>query len=278
MSQKRSNRSWFVAVLMMIVVSGIIQAAPPRIVRDLDLLVELRPLLTRGAQTGGLPERSLRFDKDSDAVAHWVLQWPDPTLDSQLDLRITGHPGTNGQPHSITIGGTLKVAGGRLIRLRRSFRLLEGGSDIYELYREGEFALMLTIKISSELKGWSPAAVHAGDRVYIDVFIEAITGDRIVSLESNRLNTFLGESVEYSFRRGEGKSFEEVRLVLTPQQLEHGGYEVEAVVNGSLPASEGRSYLDRRETLLLSDASTATLRVVRGDPPVGYRFRVSVSR
>ena len=54
--------------------------------------------------------------------------------------------------------------------------------------------------------------------------------------------------------------------------------EVEAELDGSLPGDDGRSYLDRHETLLLSEASTATLRVVRGDPPVGYRFRVSVSR
>jgi hypothetical protein len=265
-------------VLLVIALSSVIQAAPPRIVRDVDLLVELRPLLTDGLQSGGLPGRSVRFDDESDAGARWVLQWPDPTQDSRLDLRVSGQPGIDGQPHSITVSGTLKADGDRLIRLRRSFRIREGGSDIYELYRQGDSALTLTLKVRSELKGWSPAAVHAGERVYIDIFIEAIAGDRIVSLESNRLNTFLGEPVEYSFRRGQGKTLEDIRLTLTPGELDQGGYEVEAKLDGSLPGDDGRSYLDRHETLLLSEASTATLRVVRGDPPVGYRFRVSVSR
>jgi hypothetical protein len=114
-----------------------------------------------------------------------------------------------------------------------------------------------------------------GAPVLFQIAIERRDGGRAVPLESNRLVTFLGEGVEYSFSHGEGGGRESLRLVLTPVRLDGDVAEVEVDVTGSLPGAGGPLLLSRRERILTSRRATSSLEVTAGDPPAGYRFRIT---
>jgi hypothetical protein len=102
-----------------------------------------------------------------------------------------------------------------------------------------------------------------------------VAGDRSTSLETNRLVTFVGEDVGYSFRRGEAATAESIELSLRPVRLDGDLAEVQIEVTASLPGEPDRLILSRRETLFATRHATSSLTVASGEPVSGYRFHVT---
>ena len=117
---------------------------------------------------------------------------------------------------------------------------------------------------------------RVGARVLVHVEIERVDGLRFTPLETNDLNTFVGQSVEYSFQRGAGDTAESVRLSVLPVRVRGEMTELEIVVTGSLPGNPDRLLLSRRETLLSNRGTVSRVTVTSGDPASGYRFGITL--
>ena len=104
---------------------------------------------------------------------------------------------------------------------------------------------------------------------------EAGPGDRTVLLETNQLSTFVGQSVQYAFRRGAEESLEAVTLDLLPVSITGDLVTIQADVSGALPGSDGASLLSRHERIVASRRATSALAATSGTPPAGYRFQVT---
>jgi len=118
-----------------------------------------------------------------------------------------------------------------------------------------------------------PASVGAPVKFLIAV--ERVDGERIVLLETNELNTFVGQSVEYSFRLGQDEGLEAVRLALLPTATSGELVTIDAEISGALPGPGGTVLLSHRERIVASKRATSRVSATTGTPPAGYRFQVT---
>jgi hypothetical protein len=103
-----------------------------------------------------------------------------------------------------------------------------------------------------------------------------VAGDRVDSLETNRLSTFVGEPVSYSFRLGSPGQAESAQLTLTPQQILGDVVRVEVDVTATLPGAQEEPLLvSRTEQWVTSRGASSTISLATGEPPSGYRFVVT---
>lgn len=159
------------------------------------------------------------------------------------------------------------------VRASRRFTLREGGSEITEVFGEGERRLLLSIRGEAGTRPVVRRLASVGEPVLLRVEIERVEGERSVALETNDLHTFVGEPVEYSFDFG-GED-ERMRLVLTPLSISGSIAQVRAQVSGRLPGGAGPIVLSRDHRFAASRGATSSVEVVAGDPPAGYRFRIT---
>src|SRR5262249_36779316 len=145
----------------------------------------------------------------------------------------------------------------------------------FEVFSEGSDRLVLAIRGESVTRPVVRDTFGVGAPVRFHVAVERIDGERSVPLETNDLSSFLGESVEYSFRRGEGDATESVRLVLTVRRILDDMAEVETDVTGSLPGAGSPILLSHQDRLFATRGAASTVTCVSGTPPAGYRFLVT---
>ena len=74
---------------------------------------------------------------------------------------------------------------------------------------------------------------------------------------------------------GSGDARESLRVVLTPMRIDGDLAEVDIEVSGSLPGAGRPLLLSRRERIVTSRRATSSVDVTAGDPPAGYRFRIT---
>jgi hypothetical protein len=251
-------------------------ATPPGLVERVGLELEVRPMLIVAGQAGSLPVRRIDVDPRSGGKLELKLQWPDPGATSRLVLRATGSPGPEYGEHGLTLEVEFTLPDGRTSRARRDFRLREGASSLFEVFGSRDDRLTLGLRVERKVLGFERAMKSVGDAVGFKLEVEGVRGSESFALETNRLSSFIGEPVEYSFRRGEGDAVESVRLLLTPRRRTVDLIEVAIEVSGSLPGNDGtRLLLSRTETLFTSRGATSGLTVTSGQPPFGYRFRIT---
>jgi hypothetical protein len=113
-----------------------------------------------------------------------------------------------------------------------------------------------------------------GRKIDFHLAVEKLVEGQAVPLETNDLETLVGESVEYSFRRGEGETLETLRLFLKPLRITGELVEVEVAFEGSLHGPGPPLFLSRRETLWTSRHTVTLFDAAGGKPPTGYRFRI----
>jgi len=94
-------------------------------------------------------------------------------------------------------------------------------------------------------------------------------------LETNELHTFVGQSVEYSFRSGQDETLETVRLALLPSAISGDIMTIDASISGALPGAGGTVLLSRNERIAASRHSVSPIAATVGTPPAGYRFQVT---
>ena len=157
----------------------------------------------------------------------------------------------------------------------RELRLAEEGSGLFEVYGDGGRRVLLTIQAERVTRAVvsPPAEVGAPVRFLVDVL--RVDGERVVLLETNDLHTFVGQSVEYSFHRGQGDGQESVRLSLMPVTVAGDIVTIDAEIDGTLPGPEGAVLLSRHERIVASRQAISRLNATTGTTPAGYRFQVT---
>ncbi len=97
-----------------------------------------------------------------------------------------------------------------------------------------------------------------------------------LTLEKDQLQTFVGQPVTYSFRLGQPGEAESGSVRLLPAQLVGDTLRIEVEMSGTLPDGEGSvAVISRTEQWLSSSGATSSLALETGEPPRGFRFRVT---
>ena len=161
------------------------------------------------------------------------------------------------------------------VRATREIRIADEGSGLFEVFGDGSRRLLLSIHGEQITRPVVRPPLAVGAAVKFVVAVMRVDGERVVLLETNELNTFVGQSVEYSFRQGEAEGLEAVRLSLLPTSVSGDVVTIEADIGGALPGASGTVLLSHRERIVASRRATSQLTAATGSPPVGYRFQVT---
>jgi hypothetical protein len=195
---------------------------------------------------------------------------------ARLRVDASGRPGDEGEPHRLSLHAALTL-GARRVVSNRDLEMAEESTYLMDVYEEDRQRLVLVLRAEAATRPVLETRLvkTVGAPVRLHLQVDRVEGERVTSLESNDLHTFVGQSVEYSFERGEGASAESVRLVLRPIHIKGGVTEMEIEVTGSLPGDPDRLLLSRRETLVSNRGTLSALTVTAGEPPIGYRFAIT---
>lgn len=264
----------YIISVIIAVLFGTCGLAQVRLVEEADLEVRVQPLLVVGGESGALPAKTFVVTEQDGGSLALDLRWPDPSSRSRLRLQAVGRAGGVDEHHFLRLTAWLD-AGNRTHRASRVLNLQSGSTSLFEVHRVGDERLTLAITVERKLRRLVPHRPSAGVPLTFKLEVEGVRGEEAFPLETNHLQTFLGEPVEYAFRRGEGDAAEAVTLMLTPILKEGDVIELRVDVSGSLPGGDRRLVLSRGDVLLTSRGATSTLGVTAGDPPAGYRFRIT---
>jgi hypothetical protein len=157
----------------------------------------------------------------------------------------------------------------------REVRLADGGTGLFEIFGDGARRLLLTLRGEQVTRAIVRPPTAAGAPVTFVVAVLRVDGERTVLLETNELHTFVGQSVEYSFRQGADETLEAVRLSLLPTSVSGDLVTIEADIGGALPGPGGTVLVSHRERIVASRRTTSRLAATTGTPAAGYSFQVT---
>jgi hypothetical protein len=205
------------------------------------------------------------------------LSVPWGTAGGPLSVRVTATLVRMTPDGEAVLGLTSLVAprGGAPASASREIRLNEEGSGLFDVYGEGDRRLLLTLHAEKVLRAVVRPPAEVGAPVQFAVEVLRVDGERVVSLETNELHTFVGQPVEYSFRRGQGEGLETVRVSLLPVSISGDVVTIDAEIDGALPGAGGASLISHRERIVASRQATSRLNATAGTTPSGYRFQVT---
>ena len=247
----------------------------PTVVEEPTLRLKVQPLFVSEEQMSVLETQELDVDPEKGSSLELELDWPVPGSSTKLRLNAKGQPGPVEGVHELSLEAELELPDGRKHRAKRDLSLREGATSLFEVFREGSSRLTLALEV--ERKEWriAESPPEVGEAVGFVLEVQGVCGEQVATLETNELNTFIGERIEYSFKRGEEDDEESVQLRLTPVRREGDVVEITVEVMGSLPGDDGRLLLSRSETLFTSRGASSTFEVTHGIPPAGYRFLIT---
>lgn len=237
--------------------------------------LQVRTLTARTVETDA---RSFLMDVVDDATAQLDLNvlWPDPAVPRRLRLTASRDLTSAGQ--LVSIESTLAAAdGSKPIRASREILFTsEATTALFEVARSGE--RVLTLAIDGELtreQAYSARPV-VGPHVAFRLEIQWVERGQTVTLETNHLDTFVGQSVSYEFSLGEAGEAESVRLELMPSRMIGETLQLDVDVSGTLPGTdESVSVVGRKEQWLATSNATSSLSLATGEPPTGFVFLVT---
>jgi hypothetical protein len=267
----------FFAVATTVMAAGLAWTPAPAtapVVIETHVAVEVGAIVVEGgvSKPVGMPQSA---EAGPEAPAHIRLSvpWRSGVADVRLDAVLESDGGDGDAvlrcTASTTVGGTPAVVATRPVSLG------EEGSSLFDIYGDGTGRILLTLRAEKVERAVVRTYVHVGDPVRFLVGVERIDGDRAVPLETNELHTFVGQSVEYSFRRGQDASLESVRLTLLPIAVSGDLITLDAAVSGALPGPDGPTLLAHHERIAASRRATSAIAATAGTPPAGYRFQVT---
>jgi len=250
-------------------VTGTVRALPPVVVEH-RVALTVETLLVDPADTRRVGEPlSLEVGPDTQQKARFSVPWGSSGRPASVVLTATlGPDGGDGSP-TVRCSATVEVPGGTP---RVSDRVVEGeGTALFEILDGGGRRIVLALKTEPVDRPVVHRFARVGAPVRFLVAVERVDGDKSVVLETNHLNTFVGQSVGYSFHLGQ----EDVRLDLLPISLSSDILTLQASISGSLPGSGVTSLVSRQERIVASRMTTSAIAVTAGTPPSGYRFQVT---
>jgi len=268
---RRCSRVWIWAAVTVCVLG----AGPVRVEQRTWLVLHVDTLRVGGQGTEVLGTDTLALDGREDAVLERErVAWPPFSETGRFRLDATGRAATSGDLHSVQVHTRFELAG-KTFEGEREFAMREGSSYLMEAFAHEGQRLVAALRVETESGPVVIQAATVGQRIGFELEVARMTDNRAIPLETNQLNTFVGEAVEYSFRRGAGAELETLLLRLRPVRIDHDLAEVEFELSGSLPGLPSRLVLDRRELLYTSRNATSSIEVTAGAPVEGYRFRVT---
>ncbi|HEX6852203.1 MAG TPA: hypothetical protein VF139_12450 [Candidatus Polarisedimenticolaceae bacterium] len=258
--------------LLAATVPALAQTSP--LVREPAWEVTVEWVRTGEGQTASLARQTLTVLPGTEDRVRGTVAWPGR---GDLAMSASGRyerAGDETTPDRLAF--TFEVAlGATPVTARRTYPMIDGGSEIVEVAREGEFALLALIRAERTWRARLRPVPSGVVPFIVNLAVSRLDGERVVALETNVLHTFVGEPVEYSFRFGAGDDEQILRVVLTPLRIDDDLADLRVQVTGKLPASPAPVVLSRDQRMVASRGSTSSLDVVSGDPPAGYRFSVT---
>lgn len=250
-------------------------APPPYSIRvQARLLLWVDPMCVRDGESTSLGTRSIEVDPVSGGRVDFEIPWPAPDRESRLTLEASGRPGA-GDDHTISLEASLSLPDGRSLQASRTLRLYDGATSLFEVAGEDDTRLVLVLRAESMSRPVLVRGIQTGPPVRVHLEVERVDGGQTIALETNRLDTFMGEGVEYSFQRGAGEGMESVQLLIKPLRLEGEAVEIEVEITATLPGDPTRVVLSRRQRLVTTRGARSSVSVTAGDPPAGYRFALT---
>lgn len=249
-------------------------ALPPVVVEH-RVVLTIEPFLVERGKTRPAAEKvGLEVGPDSPRSAEVSFPWGRGLSGRlKIEARLVDVPEDG--PARVQCAATVVLPGKAPARSTRDVALEDGSSTFYDVYEEEGRRLVLSVRSERLDRPVVLSSMHVGEPVRFLVAIERVDGDRTVLLETNQLSTFVGQSVQYAFRRGAEESLEAVTLDLLPVSITGDLVTIQADVSGALPGSDGASLLSRHERIIASRRATSALAATSGTPPAGYRFQVT---
>lgn len=259
------------SILTCALAAGVVFAVPS-LVEEARLLLIVDLLPVDGDPGPSLGRKSLEIAPGTPTAVEWDVPWPAPGAATRLRLEGTGTPGPPGGEHAVSLQVSVSLGGGRAVHSSRSLRIPEGTTRLLDVFSEGSRRLVLALQAERTSRPVIRAGTAVGSRVRFQLEVLRVNLEQSVSLETNRLDTFVGEGVEYAFQRGQGEELESMRIFLKPLRLEGNVVELEVEVTGTLPGNPNRIVLSRHEHLLTTRGASSSFSVTAGEAPSGYRF------
>jgi hypothetical protein len=175
----------------------------------------------------------------------------------------------------LRLESTVVRPGKENVAASRELRLAEEGSGLFDVFGEGGRHLILALHGERVARAVIRPPLEVGAPVQFVVAVERVDGDRVVLLETNELHTFVGQAVEYSFRRGQDAALETVRLSVNPAAITGDVVTIDAEIDGALPGPAGAVLVSHHESIVASRHATSRLAATTGTPPAGYQFQVT---
>lgn len=240
-------------------------------VRERETVVlRIRPLTATPVDLPAGGAFTVEVDPLQGGSLEFSLRWPDDSTTSRVSLR--AQPGA---PDVIRLEARLELPDGRVQESSRDLICAEKATALFELARVDGRSLTLAVEAERLRQTVFSARPSVGQPVLLHLEVLWLEDSRATSLETNRLSTFLGESVSYSFKLGETGQSLEVRLL--PQRIFGDLIELRAEVSGSVLRGERLELVSRNEQWMLSQGQSSSLDVGASEPPTGFRFVVTPS-
>jgi hypothetical protein len=252
-------------------------AAEPAIhlVEQERILLEIR-LMTAETIEDAAGGFVLEVGDSSPAELDLRVLWPDPGVPRRLKLR--AERALTAAGHVVRLESELQRPDGTVTaRAKRDIAFFSDTTTaLFEVARAGD--RVLTLAIAGELTRQTTytALPVVGAPVQFELDIEWVEQGVAVTLETNYLSTFVGQSVSYAFRLGEVGEAESASVRLLPVRLLGDAVRIEVDVTATLPDPErGVVLVSRQEQWLSTKGTTSTLSLASGEPPTGFRFVVT---
>jgi hypothetical protein len=250
--------------------------AAPVVAVETHLVLRIEALtVENGRSKAAGISREAEIGPKQPASVDFVVPWrPDGTsLTVRLDARLTSS--SSGSDLAVEFESTTTLAGSPPVAASREIRFADEGSGLFEIFGDNGRRLLLTVQGEKVERAVVRTFTTVGAPVRFVIAVERVDGDRIVLLETNELHTFVGQSVEYSFRQGQGEGLEAVRLSVLPVAISGDLVTIDAEISGALPGAGGTALISRKERIVASRRATSRLAATTGNPPAGYRFQVT---
>ena len=252
-------------------------AAEPSIhvVQHQRITLDVRPLTAATLESD--PEE-FRLIVPQGAPAELELQvlWPHADRASRLRLSATRSLTTAGERVQLT--ADLFAPDGRRSSqaMREILMTSESTTALFEIARENNRVLTLAIDAELSRETSYTARPVIGAPVQFELEIQWVDEGQAETLETNRLSSFVGQSVSYSFKLGETGVAESVDLRLMPARIVGDTLHIEVDVSGTLPdGDDAVTVVGRQEQWLATRNTTSALSLAEGEPPTGFVFLVT---
>ena len=266
-------------VLILLILAAVPLAlwAGPRVqvTRQTRIDLTFKPLTASAAPGTDAAALALAIHPRDGGETEFRLLWPDADSTTLLTLKATRSESTGSTKHAVALEAELILPDGSKVRSSTRFDFHDGTTSLFEVYRIDDNPLTLIVEAEASEETIVSRGGTVGPPVRFLLEIQRVQDGRTISLETDFLQTFVGEAVSYGFRLGDTPEADAARLQLKPVRLSGDLLEIEVEIDGTLPVDEELVILARREDWIASRGVVSTFAFESGDPPVGYRFLVT---